>query len=345
MDDNLKLFTTLRYDAALADLPGRPGFSDLGWNRVPSPFYMLDYHRDRLLRAATYWAWPAAVEAIAGEPGLRRLEAYLAPLARQFGPVPQRLTVTLDRAGRLDHAAGPREPTDMRNLFPGALPAPESAQQHDDDDDDGHREAAVRGPPWQVLVDGATTPASAYTHYKTTRRDVYDAARARAGLVITDAKEVLLVNATADAAGGHVVMEGSLTTPYFWRRGRWVTPPVPPAFAPGRGSGGNDGTTRRWALERWAVPPLLSYTAYIRISCFGLLAMKADIGFRNLAVEAPVLSESLVDGEDCWLSNGARGFIFGRVSLTPTGAGCGPEGRPDARPGENERGRTEAHAE
>lgn len=275
MDDNLKLFTTLRYDAALADLPGRPGFSDLGWNQVPSPFYMLDYHRDRLLRAATYWAWPAAVEAIAGEPGLRRLEAYLAPLAREFGPVPQRLTVTLDRAGRLGHAAGPREPTDMRNLFPGALPAPESAQH-----DDGHHEAAVhgganagvvvvavRGPPWQVLVDGVRTPASAYTHYKTTQRDVYDAARARAGLAITDAKEVLLVNATADAADGHVIMEGSLTTPYFWRRGRWVTPPVPPAFAPGRGSGGNDGTTRRWALERWAVPspPLLLHCIYTHI--------------------------------------------------------------------------------
>lgn len=73
--------------------------------------------------------------------------------------------------------------------------------------------------------------------------------------------------------------------------------------------------------------------------------MKADTGFRNLAVEAPVLSESLVDGEECWLSNGARGFIFGRVSLAPTGNGCGLEGQPDARPDENERDQTEAHAE
>lgn len=269
MEDNLKLFTTLRYDPALLDMPGQPGFSDLGWNQDPSPFYMLDYHRDRLLRAATYWAWPAATEAIAGEPGLRRLTAYLEPLAGQFGPVPQRLTVTLDREGRLGHAAGPREKTDMRNLFPGALPAPGAA--HDDDDARGDANegantaaaviVAVRGPPWQVLVDRVPTPASAYTHYKTTQRDVYNDARERAGLALTDPKEVLLVN----AADGQV-MEGSLTTPYFWRRGRWVTPPVPAIFAPGQGSGGNDGTTRRWALERWAVPltvypPLLLATS------------------------------------------------------------------------------------
>ena len=36
---------------------------------------------------------------------------------------------------------------------------------------------------------------------------------------------------------------------------------------------------------------------------------------RALAVEEVVKASSLEDGEDCWLSNGVRGFTFGRIKL------------------------------
>lgn len=99
-------------------------------------------------------------------------------------------------------------------------------------------------------------------------------------------------------------MEGSITTPYFRRRRRrrrrrsgvshglkdkehtddddnnndkWVTPPL--------SSGGNAGVTRRYALEH---------------------------GF---CIEQVVRVEDLVDGEECWLSNGVRGFIPAVVVL------------------------------
>ncbi len=39
-------------------------------------------------------------------------------------------------------------------------------------------------------------------------------------------------------------------------------------------------------------------------------------GNRGVAVEETVLAESLVEGEECWLSNGVRGFFFGRVKLS-----------------------------
>lgn len=107
---------------------------------------------------------------------------------------------------------------------------------------------------------------SEFTHFKTTSRGMYDAARLAAGIgaphpAITGGPsaisepprsagpaEVLIVDGASTA--GPVVMECSASTPYFWRAGRWVTPPVARRYDPGRGSGGQDGTTRRWALER-----------------------------------------------------------------------------------------------
>ena len=72
------------------------------------------------------------------------------------------------------------------------------------------------------------------------------------------------------------IMEGSLTTPYFWRGGAWVTPKAE--------SGGNLGTTRRWAVER----------------------------VENL-VEGRVERVSVEIGEKVWLSNGVRGWGWGKV--------------------------------
>ncbi|SPQ21000.1 e9cf3065-90ff-48b7-9078-acd988178954 [Thermothielavioides terrestris] len=115
---------------------------------------------------------------------------------------------------------------------------------------------------------------------RTTKRAVYDGARQRAQISLADKKEVLIVN---EADG--TVMEGSTTTPYFWREGRWVTPAVNMEDKSEKGAGGQNGTSRRWALEK------------------------------GLAVEGTILASSLVHDEECWLSNGVRGFFFGRVKL------------------------------
>ncbi|KAK8014171.1 aminotransferase [Apiospora arundinis] len=277
--DDFKLFTTLRYDPALLSVPEQ-GFTNLGWNQKPSAFYILDYHRDRMLQAATHWRWEAAVKLISGEEGLKRLEDYLETAASSFSNAPHRVKVTLSRDGQLAHEAAPIASVPPRNLFPAALPSPLDAVIHDDTAGHGEQ-AATRGAEWQVLVDSKSTEGSEYTHFKTTKRLMYDNARSRVELKPTDAKEVLLVNAQDGQ-----IMEASLTTPYFWRHGKWVTPPIPKNFVSGEGSGGNCGTSRRWALER------------------------------GLAIEEPILAANLVNGEECWLSNGARGFLPGRVQLT-----------------------------
>ena len=74
-------------------------------------------------------------------------------------------------------------------------------------------------------------------------------------------------------------MEGSITTPYFWRNERWITPATE--------CGGNQGTTRQWALDT------------------------------KLAVAGIVLMTEIRTGEIILLSNGVRGFGFGKIVQWP----------------------------
>lgn len=277
MADNFQLFTSLRYDPTL--------LSDdqskyCAWNsKQQSPFYMLDYHRDRMLRAATYWRWEKAVAAIEGPEGLERLEAFLTEKTKpQSADKPMRLKVLLSQEGELGLESSHVPPITPANLFPQGLPAPDSSGSESADTQTPPGQPQI-SPPYDIYIDDHLTRRSGYTHYKTTKREMYDQARQRAGLKPTDAtKEVLIV----EGASGSI-MEGSLTTPYFWRGGRWVTPPVSEKFSSEIGSGGQDGTTRRWALES------------------------------DLAVEEEVKARDVADGEAVWLSNGVRGFVFGRV--------------------------------
>lgn len=283
MTENFELFSSIRYDPSLIQV--KKLAHNLGWNsEKASPFYMLDYHRDRMLKAATHWGWTKAIEAIQGPDGLARLESFLfetlnLPQSIE-GTRPLRVKILLSSEGQLRLESSVVPAIRLSNLFPDRLPTP-------DFNDESttlnmHLGELEMSTPADVYFDTDTTHRSEYTHYKTTRREMYDQARQRVGLKPIDAtKEVLIVN---NATGS--IMEGSLTTPYFWRGGRWVTPSVSPKFSQEDGSGGQDGTTRRWALER------------------------------HLVFEGDIKALDLVDGEAVWLSNGVRGFFFGRLVLS-----------------------------
>lgn len=143
-------------------------------------------------------------------------------------------------------------------------------------------DASQQSTPWRIYVDTQPTVPSAFTTHKTTAREYYTAARHRAGIMSPQEQaEVLVVNPAGE------IMEGSITTPYFRQRGssdnqdnpdnrlEWITPPL--------SCGGNAGTTRRYALAQ---------------------------GF---CAEQVVSALELVDGEECWISNGVRGFMCGVV--------------------------------
>lgn len=235
-ETDFQIFTSLRYDQALCEVP-ESELRFAGWNyQNKSPLYMLDFHRDRMLRAAKHWKWTKAIDVLKGESGLQRLTVLVLEHVKGKDGGPLRVRITVSQEGEFGCESWPAPKKSLQNLFPKQLPTP---GVHDG------AEVISKEEVYEVVIDGGRTARSEYTHFKTTRRAMYDVARQRAGIKPGDLKEVLIVN-----QDNGCIMEGSTCTPYFWRSGRWVTPPVPSQFDSEEGSGGNDGTSRRWALAR-----------------------------------------------------------------------------------------------
>ncbi len=243
MTADFQIFSSLRHDPALVQIPSS-GPKHAGWNSLnPSPLYMLDFHRDRMLRAARHWGWNAAIAALSGDTGLSNLAKVIQERiesATLSGPMKVRVAISSDGSMSVDLAPVAEAP--LANLFPRQLPVLEDASPSAGTDS----YLPSTSPEYEVILADSKAKPSEYTHFKTTKRDVYNKARQLAHISLLDKKEVLIVNETDG-----VVMECSTTTPYFWRNGRWVTPLVSPQYSPNGGCGGQDGTSRRWALERY----------------------------------------------------------------------------------------------
>jgi len=244
---------------------------------------MLPFHRDRLLEAAKQFGWKAAISQVAGKEGFSRLLKKLNEAIPPNSTTPLRVRALLSRDGIITVETNPTPPVSKFNLYPERIPPPrdwknvEVSPLTGDTLELGNSDLLYgvpdRSSPWDVLLDNKRTEPSPYTSYKTTFRDMYTGARERVGIQeMTEPREVLILS-----ADGGEIMEGSLTSVFFWRDREWATPPV--------SSGGQIGTTRRWALEK------------------------------RLCVEASVKVDDLIDGEECWISNGVRGFVFGKVIL------------------------------
>jgi len=249
-----ELFTSLRYDPILAKIPAN---TSLGKNNTTSdsatsgglPFYILSYHRDRILQAAEHFGWEHAASQIKGPEGLTFLRAKLDSAVQGHESKPLRVKALLNYNGTVRVETSATATVAEFNLFPARLPPPKSETGSLKvspltggaltlgDDDSVYGDPPTSNP-WEVLIDTVRTEPSSYTSYKTTSRNMYDLARENVGIKeFTEPREVLLVS-NKDGE----IMEGSLTTVYFWRNGRWVTPRAQ--------DGGQIGTTRRLALEK-----------------------------------------------------------------------------------------------
>lgn len=249
-----EIISSLRYDPALPDVASRVanGYPE----PLHSPYYLLAYHRDRLTTAARHFQWNKALDWLQKQ-DLKSFESFLdASIPDRHKP--WRLRLVVDRNGNGSVDVNPTGVIDPVNLLIPSL------------------HSTTAPPVWRIYVDTQATHPSGFTTHKTTAREDYTAARLRAGISSpAETAEVLVLNPHGE------IMEGSITTPYFWRHGPdgpvWCTPPL--------SSGGNDGTTRRYALAQ---------------------------GF---CIERAVTKAELLDGEECWLSNGVRGFMRGVVVL------------------------------
>lgn len=231
----------------------------LNYEESSHPYYMLDYHRDRLLAAADAFGWRVTYQYLEGIPGLNFLQTTLREQTAKLMDHPLKIRVLLDGAGQLNVGLSIMPQVAIDNLFPTSL----------------SEMSRTSKPVWRVFLCQTLTTPSLFTKHKTSSRDAYNAAREHIPAWAKSAAnqelepEILLVNCHRQ------IMEGSITTPYFFRAGKWLTPPAE--------SGGNLGTTRRYALEN------------------------------RLCVEAEVSCEEVQIGEQIWLSNGVRGWGMGIV--------------------------------
>ncbi|KAK0121617.1 hypothetical protein ONS95_009904 [Cadophora gregata] len=282
-EPDFQLFSSLRYDPLLLPLTINTAAWD-GEIKFFSPFYMLPYHRDRMLQAAENFGWTKAADTIRGTEGFNFLLKKLNEGVDINSQLPLRVKTLLSHDGEITVESNPVPAVERWTLFPERIPPPSSLETTMKvspltggaltlgENDVVHGDAPKRQS-WDIIPDPVRTPPSQYTSYKTTSRNMYVSARERVGIKdMAEEKEVLLVS----EKNGEI-MEGSLTSVYFWRNGKWTTPHV--------SSGGQIGTTRRWAIEE------------------------------GYAVEGIVTIDSLMDGEECWISNGVRGFQYGKVKL------------------------------
>jgi 4-amino-4-deoxychorismate lyase len=193
--------------------------------------------------------------------------------------------------------------------------------------------------PWQLHVDSQPTPSTPYTSLKTTRRDHYEASRAR--VLPRDPQdnvihEVMLFNVCDE------ITEGSTTSLYFFRGGQWVTPPVgstPTALSDAEDKAAQVPADAHAAAAAADAPEALQETRQDANHGEGdrLPSFRGRWGHsvrastkwpdsggqrgtsRRWALKAGLCMEEIVDknslrvGERVWVSNGVRGFHIGEV--------------------------------
>jgi branched-subunit amino acid aminotransferase/4-amino-4-deoxychorismate lyase len=251
--DDFHIFTTFRVDDALLSDPTHTSLC--GGHK--SNIYLLPFHFDRLKNAAATifsFQYPEAMlnlgafeQRIQDAIGRSDAEESMKQPDAHFDTekaVIRRGKVSWWPSGRLDITLIP-VPRTICSLLPTSFDT-----------------SSV--PTWSAVLDDRPTEPDLYTEIKTSRRIAYDRARKSAGLDLRSTTEVLLYNLDGE------IIDGSITTIYFYRDNKWVTPQCR----------GLEGATRRFALET---------------------------GLCSLADPAVTL-DSLRDGETIWLSNAFRGF-------------------------------------
>ena len=259
--DEPYIYTSLRYDPMFVQSAEN---TKVSFN-TPCPFYMLEHHWTRMQVAN--WStqfWPRKLPTnCTGKPSefLRRL-THAVRQWQQQNPEEARKLAEDDESLRLrmrTYASGrctteiwriPRRP--LACFFPDSFGDPHQACAGDTE--------------WSVVLDTQPTEVTDATMFKIWDRTPQSRARADAGITsLGTTKEVLLFNTDGE------ILDGSNSTPYFFRGGQWVTPIS--------SSGGLQGTTRRWSLEN------------------------------GLCFEDVIVKESVVYGEVVWFSNAVRGYF------------------------------------
>src|SRR6187402_884041 len=121
---NFQLFSSLRYDPLLTSL----SINTEAWDgKYFSPFYMLPYHRDRMLQAAEHFGWTKAADTIRGPEGFTHLLKQLTETIDTQSPTPLRIRTLLDKDGKITVEGSTTPEVTRWNLYPSRIPPPTDA--------------------------------------------------------------------------------------------------------------------------------------------------------------------------------------------------------------------------
>lgn len=202
--NEFELLSTIRYDPALTRPRRAKGeiVEDETPLAMPVPgdanFFLLPYHWERLKFSIAFFEWPIDVPYHHLYDELEGTVTKLDP-SRSY-----KLRVLVTREGLMViEALAVAERNDLMSGFKSSVPP------------------SLQNPQYSIYLDTQPSLVSPFTSFKTTKRDVYSAARQRM-LPANDPgpNEVLLYN-TRD-----MITEGSITNVAFLRNGQWVTPPI-----------------------------------------------------------------------------------------------------------------------
>lgn len=110
---NFQLFTSLRFDPRLIECRANTAVGP-----GPSPFYMLRFHRDRMLEAAQHFGWTKGEARLSGPSGLEHLLDTLKTAIDINSTSPLRVRTVMDYEGNISVKTSQTPPRAVRDLFP-----------------------------------------------------------------------------------------------------------------------------------------------------------------------------------------------------------------------------------
>lgn len=344
-NQDFMIITALRYDPLLltSEENSQPTLNFIS----PSPFYMLRYHRDRLLEAAQHFEFENVVEKLQDGKALHETLLQQIENLKERGGQDEALKVRVlfDKNGKMTVEISVVPPVSLATLFPSSFDPPNASMQPHPakveqkpfkpspltggalslgptDSLSSHSQSTPASAEWHLRLDKEPTPSSPFTLLKTTVREIYNNSRARA--LPTNPNnptkvEVLMYNECSE------LTEGSTTSLYLFRGGYWVTPPVGvPAgdLTSLTLKNGDKVELKMEESERWDESELRKPFA----GRWGHSVRSAKVGAggqrgttrrwalsKSLCMEETVSIDTVRVGEGLWVSNAVKGFGFGKI--------------------------------
>lgn len=241
-DDSFQIFTTLRYDPLTYNNETINLLEAINSDLLDkSFFFQLQGHVDKLRRSGDFFGFPTKNLSI--DILLFHLSKALSSIDKLIA---HRIKISIDKNGNysIDYA-----PLPQTHILSTKVPNYDEFQKIPENSTVLIPRYLQEWKGWLIYLDKQQSQPTPFTSFKTTKREVYNNARARFNIIPGDNREVLLQD------NNNNILEGSITSVAFWRQVKnpltneisfkWVTPNL--------ANGCMDGVIRKWLIDNGSI--------------------------------------------------------------------------------------------